>query len=150
MTPEHWETVEFVKTRTGALDWLDDEFSRRFYLEEEGYGIPVPRETYVPKQVLEEAEEERDLAIAHDRQPYPTAEAYEKVCAARTKWQEQAEAAQAEVERLTGEKAHAVVVDFLDSWRYCPVSEAPAASRSCLEDAAKQLLAALAPTEEKP
>ena len=25
---------------------------------------------------------ERDLAIAHDRQPYPTAEAYEKVCAA--------------------------------------------------------------------
>jgi hypothetical protein len=25
---------------------------------------------------------ERDLAIAHDTQPYPTAEAYEKVCAA--------------------------------------------------------------------
>lgn len=37
------------------------------------------------------AREERDLAIAHDRQPYPTAEAYEKVCAARTKWQERAE-----------------------------------------------------------
>jgi hypothetical protein len=26
--------------------------------------------------------EERDLAIAHDRQPYPTADAYERVCAA--------------------------------------------------------------------
>lgn len=25
--------------------------------------------------------EERDLAIAHDRQPYPTADAYERVCA---------------------------------------------------------------------
>jgi len=28
---------------------------------------------------------ERDLAIAHDRQPYPTASAYELVCAALTK-----------------------------------------------------------------
>ena len=28
----------------------------------------------------EEAEAERDLAIAHDRQPYPTAWAYEQVC----------------------------------------------------------------------
>ena len=41
------------------------------------------------KQSYEELERElaaaireRDLAIAHDRQPYPTAEAYEKVCAA--------------------------------------------------------------------
>mgnify|MGYP001613083671 CR=1 FL=1 len=25
---------------------------------------------------------ERDLAVAHDRQPYPTADAYERVCAA--------------------------------------------------------------------
>lgn len=25
---------------------------------------------------------ERDLAVAHDRQPYPTAQAYEKACAA--------------------------------------------------------------------
>ncbi|ULA64480.1 MAG: hypothetical protein LZF86_140005 [Nitrospira sp.] len=30
---------------------------------------------------VEELEEERDLAIAHDRQPYPTASAYEQVCA---------------------------------------------------------------------
>lgn len=30
---------------------------------------------------------ERDLAVAHDRQPYPTAAAYETVCEARTKWQ---------------------------------------------------------------
>lgn len=44
----------------------------------------------------EKAREERDLAIAHDRQPYPTAEAYEKVCAARTKWQARAEKVEAE------------------------------------------------------
>ena len=30
----------------------------------------------------ERLKRERDLAIAHDTQPYPTAEAYEKVCAA--------------------------------------------------------------------
>jgi hypothetical protein len=41
------------------------------------------------------------------------------------------------------EKALEVVVDFLTSWRYCPVSSASAPTRSCLEDAAKQLLAAL-------
>jgi hypothetical protein len=38
---------------------------------------------------------ERDLAIAHDRQPYPTAWAYEQVCKARTKHQERADAAEA-------------------------------------------------------
>jgi hypothetical protein len=40
-------------------------------------------------------EAERDLAIAHDRQPYPTAWAYEQVCKARDKWQARAEAAEA-------------------------------------------------------
>jgi hypothetical protein len=34
---------------------------------------------------VREAERERDLAVAHDRQPYPTAYAYEKVCAALNK-----------------------------------------------------------------
>jgi hypothetical protein len=31
---------------------------------------------------IAEVERERDLAITHDRQPYPTAEAYDKACAA--------------------------------------------------------------------
>lgn len=34
----------------------------------------------IAKQREKELKRERDLAIAHDRQPYPTAEAYEKVC----------------------------------------------------------------------
>ena len=43
-------------------------------------------------------QEERDLAVAHDSQPYPTAEAYEKVCALL-------EAAKVEVRRLRKARA---------------------------------------------
>lgn len=43
---------------------------------------------------LAEAERQRDLAVAHDRQPYPTAAAYEAVCAARDKWHRRAETAE--------------------------------------------------------
>ncbi len=41
---------------------------------------------------------ERDLAIAHDSQPYPTADAYEKTCAALHKHRARAEAAEQECE----------------------------------------------------
>lgn len=44
---------------------------------------------------------------------------------------------------LSDEEAQRVVVDFLTDWRFCPVSTASNPSRSCLEDAAKQLVAAL-------
>jgi hypothetical protein len=37
-----------------------------------------------------------------------------------------------------------VVVDFLDAWRYCPVASSPDPSPQCLENAATQLLDALA------
>jgi hypothetical protein len=43
---------------------------------------------YTKVEVVREVEElrrERDLALAHDTQPYPTADAYEKVCAALEK-----------------------------------------------------------------
>lgn len=40
---------------------------------------------------LDTATRERDEAVAHDSQPYPTAAAYEAACAARDKWQERAE-----------------------------------------------------------
>lgn len=42
-----------------------------------------------------ELRRECDLAVAHDRQPYPTAWAYEQACKARTKHQERADAAEA-------------------------------------------------------
>lgn len=55
------------------------------------------------KSRADRAERERDLAIAHDRQPYPTAEAYETACAALRRKEDALEAAEAEVSRLTGE-----------------------------------------------
>lgn len=50
---------------------------------------------------------------------------------------------------LSDEVAQRVVVDFLTDWRFCPVSTAANPSRSCLEDAAKQLLDALASREQR-
>lgn len=38
---------------------------------------------------------ERDLAVAHDRQAYPTAESYERTCAALAHWRQRAERAEA-------------------------------------------------------
>lgn len=53
----------------------------------------------------EKAEFDRDLAIAHDRQPYPTAEAYELACAALKKQRERAEKAEAQLSELGNEYA---------------------------------------------
>ena len=50
------------------------------------------------KDRIAELEKERDLAISHDRQPYPTAQAYEKVCEVLHK-------TKAKVEQLEKEKA---------------------------------------------
>jgi hypothetical protein len=48
------------------------------------------------------------------------------------------------------EGALQIVVDFLGDWRFCPVSTSSAPARSCLEDAAAQLLAALADCSTQP
>jgi hypothetical protein len=45
-------------------------------------------------------EKERDLAIAHDRQPYPTADAYDAACAALEKHRKRADALAAAVHRM--------------------------------------------------
>lgn len=47
-----------------------------------------------------ELRRERDLAIAHDRQPYPTAWAYEQACAALRTHRSRADALEQEVRRL--------------------------------------------------
>jgi hypothetical protein len=49
---------------------------------------------------LDRLRAERDQAIAHDRQPYPTAWAYEQACAALEKHRERADTAEAEITRL--------------------------------------------------
>lgn len=53
---------------------------------------------------IEAAEKERDLAIAHDRQPYPTAYAYEKACEALRETKARLSTAEQECERLRGER----------------------------------------------
>ena len=45
-------------------------------------------------------ERERDLAVAHDLQPYPTAAAYEAVCKACTKWQARVVALEGALEEI--------------------------------------------------
>lgn len=54
---------------------------------------------------IAELEAERDQAIAHDRQPYPTAWAYEQACAALEKHRERAEKAEAAIARVEAEAA---------------------------------------------
>ena len=75
-----------------------------FQYEEKAYlrfkRVSGPKTIIALLDELEAAERERDLAIAHDRQPYPTAHAYEMACKARTKWQDRAEAAERVVESL--------------------------------------------------
>lgn len=51
---------------------------------------------------IAELERERDLAVAHDRQPYPTAEAYEQVCAALNEHKRQLAEATERLRQIAG------------------------------------------------
>ena len=51
-----------------------------------GYWTPKP----IAEAILA-LSRERDLAVAHDRQPYPTAWAYEQACRVRDEWQQRAQ-----------------------------------------------------------
>ena len=78
---------------------------------------------------ITELEVERDQAIAHDRQPYPTAWAYEQACAALEKHRKRAdkhEATIARVEKLAHDmrgwcSPHGISVTYSD--RICAVLE---------------------------
>jgi hypothetical protein len=72
-------------------------------LVELGVDMTNPTEVLAEKVVQQrerivELEEERDLAIAHDRQPYPTAWAYEQACEALERHRERADKAEAALE----------------------------------------------------
>jgi chromosome segregation ATPase len=78
---------EEVAALKKELDWADEQsqlsFAQRQQIEAE----------------RDQAREERDLAIAHDRQPYPTAWAYEQACKALEKHRTRANKAEAERDR---------------------------------------------------
>lgn len=67
---------------------------------------------------LAEARRERDLAIAHDTQPYPTADAYERACAALHKHRERADAAEAQLDQAEARGWAAAVEALRDDQRY--------------------------------
>lgn len=78
---------------------------------------------------MAELEAERDQAVAHDRQPYPTAWAYEQACAALEKHRKRAdkhEATVARVEKLAHDmrgwcSPHGISVTYSD--RICAALE---------------------------
>ncbi|WP_435601290.1 hypothetical protein [Streptomyces sp. C10-9-1] len=64
-------------------------------------------------QLAEKLREERDLAVAHDRQPYPTADAYEKACTALEAHRARADRAE---EELAGARASIEHMTKAMSW----------------------------------
>jgi hypothetical protein len=96
-----------------------------------------------------ELERERDLAVAHDRQPYPTVEAYETACAALSKHRDRAERMEAEVKRAYGliqrEDALRARVELLELLASDVVDEFDGTIGPALVGAIKTLGAALTP-----
>ena len=70
---------------------------------------------------IEELKRERDLAIAHDLQPYPTADAYEKVCAALNAAKVEVSDLRERCEKL--EEATLGLIDLVEAWMSGPVMQ---------------------------
>lgn len=79
----------------------------------------------VPAARIQWLEEERNFAIAHDRQPYPTADAYEKACAALEKHRDRAEKAEAHLAEAVeeGKRLREGVEAEVDGFREVEVAE---------------------------
>lgn len=95
-TAEEAEAARIL-VRYGAAEPLtDDELvaARAWILDKAPYPFDWRTQGTVLVRLLatlDAARESEALAIAHDRQPYPTAWAYEQACRARDKWQAKAE-----------------------------------------------------------
>lgn len=96
----HSQQAQLERYRAGTTHYVGDDCPGG-HREDAGHPDAQPtQQVHDLTARLAEAERDRDLAIAHDRQPYPTAHAYEQVCRARDDWQTRAEAAEAENARL--------------------------------------------------
>jgi hypothetical protein len=87
-----------VMLDAAADDWekLQDQYNGLVDIADGFYHrtVELVAENEKLEKRLEAAERERDLAVAHDRQPYPTAAAYEVVCAALEDKRKRLEAAE--------------------------------------------------------
>ena len=70
------EQLEAENERAKAIAHHAQDDRRDMRIERDNLEAKVEQQAEQIKQLAEE----RDLAIAHDRQPYPTAQAYEKTC----------------------------------------------------------------------
>ncbi|ASU83550.1 hypothetical protein CDO52_12810 [Nocardiopsis gilva YIM 90087] len=104
-----------------SRDWEDPMTGPEHYRKAEQLLAEVERLTH-----------ERDLAIAHDRQPYPTAHAYQAVCDALEKHRARADAAEAEVERLRGIRA-SLPLEMANSFEHGAMEMRERAARVALD-----------------
>lgn len=82
--------------------------------DEEALGLELAAEVAALRSRLTEVERQRDEAIAHDRQPYPTADAFEAACHALRKYRDLADRATAALQRssLAVEEAEGLRREF--------------------------------------
>ena len=92
------QVVELARTQTeDCVQQVDQVLGHRYHTPGVHYSIPHIAEKAAAE--IAELTRERDLAVAHDRQPYPTAWAYEQVCRTDREKQARIDAALAECDR---------------------------------------------------
>ncbi|MCJ7483897.1 MAG: hypothetical protein MUO31_13140 [Thermodesulfovibrionales bacterium] len=117
-----YETIDALIARAEAAEAKLEAAEAR--IEEVCIQAESVNKIYLATQAkLEAAEAERDLAIAHDRQPYPTAQAYEKVCAALHSKEDELELANVNINQqiadLKAENKELILASPDCCWRKC-------------------------------
>jgi len=121
-------------------------------LRERDLAVAHDRQPY-PRNALADTLRERDLAVAHDRQPYPTAWAYEQLAAAHAALQAKLEERQDKDDRLALDAPTLRVIgDDCERGHVVPKQASLARRNFCygLAAALEKRSRASLPTEKKP
>jgi hypothetical protein len=94
---EVWPELERLRSWAGLMETLDEHYPAEVF--DGSSGDPGPRIVALTREV-DRLREGRDLAIAHDRQPYPTQWAYDQAVAALEKHRQRADRAERERDEL--------------------------------------------------
>lgn len=150
------EILRSMRERSFNLDWLRSIAATIGVAWNEEQRANCFRALSQAITAIETLRTERDLAIAHDRQPYPTTAAYEAVCKTRGKWQSYAEGAAAERDTLKAANAELVkalktldttIVNALDGQRYGTLTSLTGASQVYATEGLQESEIALAKQE---